>query len=82
MELHGWRELKDQLKEDEGLIKRPTHNRVGRCVRTQRTGAGHRPRCCSYQEHRIDAAVILRVVGNLCVLAPDDLARGRDESKV
>jgi hypothetical protein len=35
-----------------------------------------------YQQHRVHAPVQLRVVGDLGVLAPDDLAGGGDEAEV
>lgn len=34
------------------------------------------------QQHRVDAAVKLRVVGHLCILAPDHLARRRHQPQL
>jgi len=35
-----------------------------------------------YKQHGVDAAVVLRVVSDLCVLAPDHLAARRDETQL
>ena len=36
----------------------------------------------SYEQHRVDAAVVLRVVGHLRVLAPHHLARRGHQAEV
>ena len=62
-------------------VVRPPHHghivllRPKKCTRS-------RSRPASDEQHRVYAAVILRMVGHLRVLAPDDLAAGCDEAEV